>query len=195
MLENREQQLSEDTWTGLSSALFREFGDQAFDVGVTELHGCTAVIVSSTAGIWVGHFWEVPAFMDNAIFEREVLGYIVEGDGPAMPGLRQYTQPGGAFGPGKQVAIAIVTPQRRDFPAPGNYEYRNKVLRLSGVLSRLFAGRLIHNSPVIHSYGLFATDMQMWNNPEGKVLVQYDPTQPAYRVWHGTTKIVAELWH
>ncbi|KAI2615233.1 hypothetical protein GGR54DRAFT_613591 [Hypoxylon sp. NC1633] len=50
-----------------SKAFF--WGDEIATVALTGMFGCTVIVIISTAGVWVVHFWEVPSFTGQLLQE------------------------------------------------------------------------------------------------------------------------------
>jgi hypothetical protein len=168
---------------GFSNAVMTRLLNRAVAIVLTGLRGCTSLIVVSEEAVWISHLWEDPSFIgNNDIFKAQVLDPIDVGDGtPQMPGLRQYTVPGGVFAPETYPQAVIVTP----LDGSGtDLKFGDKVKQLQIKLKSVVAGlkTLNENSDVavVASYPPFRSDPRIadsrkWVN--GKVLFQYDPDE------------------
>ena len=85
---------------GTSSAKFLTFKNTAFNTAITELWGCTGVLVMSDRAIWLAHLWEGPSFLSDERFNLDVIWITEHGDRTDnFLGLAQYAHQGGSFGP------------------------------------------------------------------------------------------------
>jgi len=157
-----------------SSALARQLGNQRKDLAVHGLHGCTSVIVVSNQGIWISHFWEDQAFRTQALFQIDVLNQMRNGDGtPEMPGILQYTSPGGQFEGLQKPQAIIVTPQVRGSQIPGDLLYRSMVDQIKVSLLQMMPS----SNPIVIDYQPDSESNAQLTTYTGKILVQYDPAQ------------------
>ena len=176
-----------------SSAMYYPLLNQPFGLAVTGLYGCTSLIVTSTKGVWLSHFWENPSFNDptlnaaqqQARFQQQILSILGPGDGtPLFPGLSQFMGPNGAFAPDTNVQVIIVTPQNRYNPVPGVMMYASMAQQIAATVTQLFGGDLNtgdHGNMAGPAYYItYAPNSnpitQRWTTT-GKVLFQYDPVQ------------------
>jgi hypothetical protein len=169
---------------GLSNAVRVSFGDQAFTSVLMGLRGCSSLIVVSEKALWISHLWEAPSFLTNdADFKAQVLDSIDVGDGTDyMPGLRQYTVPGGVFAPETNPQAVIVTPLKYD----GTILYGDKVEQIQARLRSVVTGLKTLNTDndvaVVATYTPYRKDPTFANSrrwANGKVLIQYDPDEYA----------------
>ena len=105
------------------SILQRPLERQIVKLAVTNLYGCTVVIVTSRTGSWISHFWQNPSFEDDsgelnqAVFNKDVLETLdkgcafVEADNGYVSGLRCQTGAGGWFTSEREPEIVIITPR------------------------------------------------------------------------------------
>lgn len=82
----------------LATSKFILWKDVPAAIGLVGLYGCTAIVVASQKGAWIGHFWEKPHFtLDDRTFEVNVLDQIIKGRSPAdvnhIFGLAQLRSP------------------------------------------------------------------------------------------------------
>jgi hypothetical protein len=148
---------------------------------VTGLYGCTSVVVVSTKGAWISHFFEANSFLEGqAKFEQDVLDGMTSGDGtPFMQGLEQYTNLNGIFADDTDPTAIIVTPDEvpSPFPPTGNALYPNMVDQIKTRLLSIMPS-LEPNPPEVFTYTktnqFTASD---WSKSIGKVLFQFDPEQ------------------
>ena len=174
---------ADELGTTFSSGFGRKLIKNKYNAAVDDLRGCTSVIVVSQSAIWLSHFWESPSFRDikNQVagkprtnrdrlnFDEQVLNQITNGS-PHLPGLLQFTAPGGDFSAAEDPRWIIVTPRHLS-GVPGQYQYEPEVAEMKAVLGRLFPNA----PPVVADYLRYIAPGA--NAPLGKVLVQYDPFQ------------------
>lgn len=175
-----------------STALYRPLLNQPFGMAVTGLYGCTSLIIISTKGVWMSHFWENPSFIvpfddpveQQARFEQQVINILGPGDGNLFPGLTQFINSNGPFSPDSNVQAIIVTPQDRYNPLPGIRMYENMVQQIAGNVTKLFGGNYNQGNhgtlsrPVIfRDYRPDSSPLSQRWSTTGKVLFQYDPVQ------------------
>ncbi|MCJ1361949.1 hypothetical protein MMC16_001050 [Acarospora aff. strigata] len=162
---------------GTSSAKIITFGNTAFNTAITQLWGCTGVLVMSDRAIWLAHYWEGPSFQSNERFNVDVIWITERGDGTNFPGLAQYAVRGGPFGPdAKWRQIVIFSSMDRDYPKPNTYKYGQKIDSLEATLRRIVPNtdiKRLYYQPPRFEKELFA------NKREGNVLIQYEPRQPS----------------
>ena len=186
-------------WKHCSSALFRPLMDEPFSIAVKGLFGCTSLVVASTKGVWMSHFWEGPSFncslllggrpwapaLQQIIFQKSVLDYLGPGDGtPEFPGLQQYIGPGKAFGPDTQVEVSIITPLNRQNPVPGNLLFPDQVAQIARSVTQMFGGDWNAGTKGSMASRVGFLDYRPRSSVEyqlrtasGKALFQYDPVQ------------------
>lgn len=176
-----------------SSSSFHPLGNFPFSVGVAGLYGCTSLVVHSTRGVWLSHFWESPSFIDTALtldeqqlrFQQQVINILGPGDGTdGFPGLSQFMGAGGPFGPGTHIQAVIITPRDRDNPVQGVMMFAGMAQQIARTVTRLFGGdwdagnqgNLI--TPVIFAdYTPDGSDLAQDWTASGKAIFQYDPVQ------------------
>ena len=200
-----------------STGFSRPLNDKRYDAAVHGLYGCTSIVVVSRSAMWISHFWEVPSFraiganwgqprvqadIDN--FNDQVIEEMQNG-GPDIPGLTQFTAPGGQFHSEEQPVWAIVTPRANDGVA-STYRYGPEVDAIKGVLGTLFPDV----PPVVVDY-VVTNLTESAKGTIGKILFQYDPyeavitdpkdpceiyQQAIYRLWveNGSTPVLQDLW-
>lgn len=167
-----------------STAMSRTLTNKRYNAAVYGLYGCTSIIVVSKQAVWLSHFWENPSFRatgdnwgkaataaDTANFNRDVINAMQYG-ATDMPGLTQFTGPGGQFDPVQKPVWAIVTP-RAISGVEGQLKYDPEVTQIREVLQRLFPNAL----PVIIDYVPRPDQNSQMNTASGKILFQYDPFQ------------------
>lgn len=160
------------------------------------LVGCTAIVIASQQGVWIGHFWEAPSFVgDDPQFQELVLDPITNGDTNRMPSPFPLAEAGGILSSGTNVRIFISTPL--DLKT-GNQKllYPDKVEQVKSLLTA--QGAPFNGVPIEVRGYVKATQDEVENNvfdykPRTKVLIQYDnnqvdeppkPQQQAiWRVW------------
>lgn len=176
-----------------STARYQPLLNQPFGMAVTGLYGCTSLIITSTKGVWMSHFWENPSFNDpllnaaqqQARFEQQVISKLGPGDGNnIMPGLTQFITPNGQFSPDSHVQAVIITPQNRNNPVPGVRMYNNMVQQIAGNVTNLFGGNYnqgnygtLSGPVIIQDYAPNSSPISQRWTTTGKVLFQYDPVQ------------------
>ena len=178
-----------------ASALYQSFLDTPLHVWTAGLFGCTAVVIASQQGVWIGHFWESTSFLGNdAIFKKQVIDPIINGDGPRMPSPFPLAEPGGILSSGTNVQIFISTPLDSK-SNNGALLYKDRVGELESTLTGV--GRPFNGAPVTtRGYVKAMTNeeaYEMEESAQSKVLIQYDnnqvdnppklPQQAIWRVW------------
>ncbi|KAG6988919.1 hypothetical protein G7Y79_00068g096180 [Physcia stellaris] len=139
---------------GLSSALARQLGNQAFEMPSVQEGG--------------------PTDPTSPDFATDIINNLDAGDGSdQMPGIRQYTGAGWQFSLGEDPVTFIVTPRSRIDPRPGNYLYGPEVAQIKTKLRQLIPG----SEPRIFDYETKHRAEDQQNTATGKVLFQYDPVQ------------------
>lgn len=179
----------------LSSSMFYPLLDSPLDLAVAGLFGCTSLIVASTKGVWMSHFWEGPSFnatfrrpgitsaQQQYVFQRTVMDYLGPGDGtPDFPGLLQYIGPGKEFGPETHVRAAIITPTSRQ--DPNEILYPGMIYQIVQNVTRMFGGDLDTDpsgsmaEPIIYlDYRPRSSRNAQQSTAAGKAIFQYDPVQ------------------
>ncbi|KAL9130925.1 MAG: hypothetical protein Q9217_001028, partial [Psora testacea] len=173
---------------GASTGFARQLVNRRYDAAVHGLYGCTSVVVVSQSGMWISHFWEVPSFRssqqtwggprtaaDIANFNDHVINQMQNG-GPDIPGLRQFTGPGGRFDTIQRPIWAIVTP-RGNSGVAGTYRYGEEVNKIKDVLHNLFP-----SSPeVVIDYQPRSDENSQTYSASGKILFQFDPFEELVR--------------
>lgn len=120
---------------------FITFGKEVQTLTVTGLYGCTAVIVISRTGAWMGHFYETPFFRLNMPDDPNFINFVVEAMDTGVPRFQpgqQYINQyaigelrnhydkgdlGHIFDDEHDPQVMIVTPRYREFdmtPMPGS---------------------------------------------------------------------------
>lgn len=197
------------------------FYNLAFNVGVGDMFGCTAIIVASYTGMWIAHIWELNGFrqapyvgpppartpQNTQFFQQNVLNAIRNGAniGGAndCQGLQALTGQNGPFAADQKPVAVIVTPS----DATGSqsaYKYAPEVQELQTLLGQLFPGSVTVTRTYIANA---AQANNQPNNPNGKLLLQYDPfeaivqdpnnacnvlQQCTFRIWFETQPLY--LW-
>ena len=165
------------------------FFNYAFNVGVGDMFGCTAIIVASYTGVWIAHIWEIFGFRQapfvepppartpaNAqYFQQHVLNAIRNGANVGgaidVAGLQGLTGQHGPFTADQKPIVVIVTPS----DATGSqsaYKYTPEIQELQTLLGQLFPGATTVTKTYIPN---MAQANNQANNPNGKLLLQYDP--------------------
>lgn len=154
------------------------------DAVVFGLYGCTAVLITSQKGMWMGHFYESPSFSSGqAVFQKDVLDamrtgdQIVDGDGNrVMPGINEEMGTNGIFSPETTTTAVILTVQD---PATGQPLYKGFVDQIAAELPKFLPNYKAggdHGIPTIATYirrnPSNANDERL---ADGKALFQYDP--------------------
>lgn len=182
-----------------STSEFLPLEDSQVNFGVTGLCGCTSLVVASTQGVWISHFWEDPSFDDSddhpyiteeqqqEIFKREVLDVLGPGDGtPEFEGLSQYIGQGKPFGPNTYVQAVVITPgEKQQNNMPDNVMYANMVQDIVITVTRLFGGDFPNDDPGTMGTAVDVIDYLPQRDledvkeftPFGKALFQYDPVE------------------
>ncbi|CAG8973969.1 hypothetical protein HYALB_00010089 [Hymenoscyphus albidus] len=116
-----------------SVVLERELGNERVNLGITNLYGCTVVLVTSQKGVWLSQFWQYPSFVGDEAhyrFEYEVLNTLDAGCAFDQAkkgygsGIRCQTGPGGLFADPIDPEVVVITPRLRILSAPeGDTEY------------------------------------------------------------------------
>lgn len=197
------------------------FFDMAFNVGVGDMFGCTAIIVASYSGMWMVHIWELFGFrqaqyngavpartpQNTQYFQQNVLNAIRNGAnvGAAVDciGLSTLNGQNGPFAADQKPVAVIVTPSDGT-ASQSAYKYAPEVQELQTLLGQLFPG----STPVTRTYIPNAARAENQpNNPNGKLLLQYDPfeaivqdpnnacnvlQQCTFRIWFETQPLY--LW-
>lgn len=161
-----------------SSALFFPLLNQRLNVAVAGLYGCTSLVIVSTQGVWMSHFFEVPSFQNQENFKTQVLDVLGPGDGTSnMPGLNQYLGEGKAFGPNTNPRAFIITPQDRINPQPNVYMYSDMIDQLRDSITALFrnGGSPFVADPTEPGSPKSDTSSLEFNDPadEGKAILVY----------------------
>ncbi|PPJ52710.1 hypothetical protein CBER1_11354 [Cercospora berteroae] len=101
---------------GLSSSRIVSFEDKpAFNFVLENMFGCTSLIVISRKGFWISHFWEDKNFVNEELFQKEILEQMWTGRDATYVGLNDYKKPGAILDPDNGVQIMILGP--RAFPS------------------------------------------------------------------------------
>lgn len=188
-----------------SSALAFGLGTNRFDVAVQGMFGCTSLIIISTAGVWMSHFWADPSFEVNGVinqanFQAHILNRLGPGDGTnQFPGLTQYLN--NEFAADTKPVAIIMTPRFRVNPQPGVLQFQNQITQLSDQVQTIFGGTrgstgqftggTLNGVPLIVDYTPKADQYsQQWTS-SGKALFQYDPVQTRC---NGVQWAMVRLW-
>ncbi|KAI9890153.1 MAG: hypothetical protein M1814_004434 [Vezdaea aestivalis] len=163
-------------WRGVASDLRAVFGNTAGTWAATGLSGCTSVIVISHQGAWLSHLWEKPGFRPSRpgdTLEALVLDPMVNGDGAMddsagqqMDGLRH--SQGNVVPLASNPVIKIITVGHN-----GESYYPSQIGSLRVRLGTLYPTVV----PTMHLYFPSAGAQEFSNQPEGAVVLQYDPAQ------------------
>jgi hypothetical protein len=145
---------------GLNTYNYVAFGNKVKNLAMKGLFGCTAVIVVSRKGAWMGHFWEEPYFLRDLPgsdeFTKAVLD-VMEHGGPAdLPKLQYRNQwairdlrnngPGGPndlghmFDDVNEPWVIVVAPRQRDQGADAPFSYGLAVNNIMARLRSIFPG-------------------------------------------------------
>ncbi|CZR64767.1 uncharacterized protein PAC_14666 [Phialocephala subalpina] len=109
------------------------FGDQSFQIGTPDLHGCTVVTVVSKRAVYMGHFFENPAFGKQTQFQQRVINWIT--------GVGTRVGKGSALDPslfnqnGDDTRIFIMSPRAARGGAQSAQYYRTKLPQLKATLN------------------------------------------------------------
>ncbi|SPO06177.1 uncharacterized protein DNG_08866 [Cephalotrichum gorgonifer] len=193
-----------------STSNWLQFSNRVGTMGVKGLIGCTAVVVISRQGAWVGHFWE------RGYQERDVVPYLQTGKAKVywnqygVKSLRNndaLVPHGHIFDDANEPRVFIMAPRAEaDLPnggGPDNSEtaggnvlrYEDFVERLKADLRNIFGeGSTVPITTVQYSPIRFAPTPgdwrdDAWETHRGKLLVQYQPAQGTcrpeakWRVW------------
>lgn len=168
-----------------SSAITYQLNNQTLNIAVGGLHGCTSLVLMSTKGVWMSHFWEGPSFDSQSNFQQQVIDFLGPGDGTAeFPGISQFLGSGGRFGPDTHTAAVIITPRNRSNPLPGHLEYDFMIRQLQLEVTRLFRSNFprgqsgsLSSVPLILDYEPDGRPEYQTITSSGKAIFQYDPDQ------------------
>ncbi|CAI6334307.1 unnamed protein product [Periconia digitata] len=177
----------------ISSSRQFDLGNQAFDAGVSGLHGCTSVVVIAQRAIWISHLWEIPGFINTFIdpdtglsigpagdfaltsqeFEDRILNFFVDGDMTEnFPRIK--TAPNDVFGVADEIRKVLIIHPRMDTGSPaGDLRYPEKVEQIAERLRILMPS----SNPETVDYIAIDPGNAMHKDKHGTVLVQYDPNQ------------------
>ncbi|KAL9131487.1 MAG: hypothetical protein Q9217_000566 [Psora testacea] len=169
-----------------SSASYYDLLNVPFNLAVANLYGCTSLVLTSTKGIWMSHFWEQPSFFDKVLgepnpekFQKHVIDILGPGDNTGnFPGISQYIGPGKPFGPDTRTEASIVTPQDRVDPIPGETLYPDMIDKLDKEVRRLFEvndGLLNGDPKIVDYYPVYVAPPESEWIANGKVIFQYHP--------------------
>ena len=180
-------------WYRPSSAGFYPLTNFPFSVGLAGLYGCTSLIVMSTKGVWLSHFWENPSIWDPTIdamqqqlrFQQTVLDILGPGDDrPDFPGLQQYLGKGNVLGPDAHVQAVIISPRNRDDPVDGVMMFTDSVHQIARTVTRLFGGNWdthdngdLATAIIFVDYSTAFDELLHEGTSTGKAIFQYDPVQ------------------
>ena len=198
------------------------FFNYAFNVGVGDMFGCTAIIVASYTGVWIVHIWEIFGFrqaqyagnappartpQNQQIFQQNVLNAIRNGanvNGVSdVSGLQGLTGQHGPF-VAEQKPIAVIVTPSDETGSQSAYLYTPEVQELQALLAQLLPGSTTVTRTYIPNR---AQANNQPNNPNGKLLLQYDPfeaivpdpnncnnvlQQCTFRIWFETQPLY--LW-
>ncbi|KAI5459515.1 hypothetical protein BGZ63DRAFT_455139 [Mariannaea sp. PMI_226] len=157
---------------GMSSAVAKQLQGQPFNLAVTGLVGCTAVVVVSAFAVYMAHFFEAPSFQSQENFEADVLDFLTYGDNSdGMPSLWQLAHPDQTdawFQPDSGPKAFIITPLERS----GNQglAYEDQAHQLANELQAMMPSAEITIVP----YEIRFNSHDYLNTASGKVLFQYD---------------------
>lgn len=209
-----------DLWDiEVTSYNFVAFDDKVQTLALSGLYGCTAVIVVSRKGAWMGHFWEWPEFVtehaDSIKFEAQVIDVMESG----LPGLdklqyrNQYAigdlrnkddkekKLGHMFDDVNQPWAIVVAPRQRYEGTDAPLLYPFHVDSIVGRLRSIFPG-LERIFPI--GYVPMAREDISDDDPDavlrddafaterGKVLIQYQPAPKACEGAEGAPQPVAK---
>ena len=163
---------------------------------IVDLFGCTSIIVTSRKRVWISHFWEEPTFTEaSSRLTEDVLDPLINGNlNGNTPGLEDSGGPAKYAGSNKDFAITqennvkvtIITPRNRGMEDPGedDLEFNGPINSIKERLKTLLS---LNEDPKVFSYKAFDEDLYLKDTtltgdpkagfPQGKVLMQYDPTQ------------------
>ncbi|KAL9616480.1 MAG: hypothetical protein Q9160_008648 [Pyrenula sp. 1 TL-2023] len=183
LIENREP-----GGVAMSSSIRTQFGNRYNVAGIKGQEGCTTIYVIAKGGLWAAHIWEEPALSRSirdefgevlgqadplqADFQRDVLNFIQNGDGPAYPGLAADCGAGRLFDFPNVLEILYVTPQVSESIPITRHDRR--LARISALLNVLIPGV----RPVIENYVPKNDRDPTMTDVDGTVVVQYTPTNP-----------------
>ena len=168
---------------GISSALAIPLRALPLNMAVQGMYGCTSVIVISKGLVWGSHFWEGEGFKAGENnFKARVIDVLGPGDGTAkMPGLTQFTNPGGRLAPATNPRVFIITPGF--VSGSGAMFYPEQVGEITDNLKEIL-GQNVPVEPILYDPvdkppepdSDDGSDGVEWT-PEGRFLFQYDPLQ------------------
>ena len=110
-----------------SSILQRPLKKERVNIGVTNLYGCTVVLVTSMQGVWVSHLWAGSFKPNSKEFDTEILQTLDAGcvfdqrEIGGTSGLRCHTDSGGWFAEEFQPEVVVITPRLDDQTASVPY--------------------------------------------------------------------------
>ncbi|KAH8726152.1 hypothetical protein GQ44DRAFT_187156 [Phaeosphaeriaceae sp. PMI808] len=164
---------------------------------LVDLYGCTSVIVLSRKRMFMTHIWEGPTMITPQNLQTQVLDSLRNGDAGVPHGLSAFVGPGGHFENTleNKVRAFIITPYRRGGPINplhDDIQFPYEVGKIKDLLNNVLGRSDTTTIPY------FATGPDdLFEVPNGKVLIQYDPVA----VWLGradgscNTQIAGiELW-
>jgi hypothetical protein len=161
------------------------------------LYGCTAVIILSRKRMYMMHIWEQPTMMSLQLVDTDVLGVLYWGSLGVPQALRQLIAPGQDFENtlANNLHAFIITPYGSDPSNPfssNNLRYPQSVDRIKQYIYDLLGGVVAMTIP----YNSRWPD-ENFDNPYGKVLIQYDPYEAIFQPATGGCTYQAagiELW-
>jgi hypothetical protein len=171
----------------LSSSQHVEFGNELVSLGLAGLHGCSAVVVVSRRGAWVGHFWEgdtndVATAFGTAEGPTNIMQYPLGRLRGGNDGL------GSMFNDEYNPQVFILTSRIQE---DGSTD-PEVVAAIQSGLNSWWPGNNA-GAPIVYDVARNAGRDPNFNNQKGKVLVQYQPAscsqdpeeaKARWRVWH-----------
>ena len=183
-----------------SSSQFEPLGKLPFTFGVNGLYGCTSLIVHSTKGVWISHFFEDLSFFSltlnydvrdpaarrsrqQALFQEQIIDLLGPGDSSGLfVGLNTFMgadgATGGPFSEDASVEAVIITPENEN----GDRVYEDMAEQIAAEVTRLFGG--IRDAD---DNGRLASEVEFINyisqeptlgfTTNGLALFQYEPVQ------------------
>ena len=183
-----------------SSSQFVPLGKSPLTFGVNGLYGCTSLIVHSTKGVWISHFFEDPSFFSltlnydvrdpdarrtqqQAMFKEQIIDLLGPGDSSGLfVGLNTFMgadpTTGSPFSEDASVEAVIITPEKEN----GDRLYEDMAEQIAAEVTRLFGGNRAADDS-----GRLASDVDFINyisqeptpgfTTRGLALFQYESVQ------------------
>ncbi|EPE24769.1 hypothetical protein GLAREA_08622 [Glarea lozoyensis ATCC 20868] len=179
--------------------LQRPLGRERVNLGVTNLYGCTSVLVTSHKGVWLSHFWQNPSFENGEYqfiqedFKRDVLDTLDLGclfdqaENGFGPGLRCQSVPDGWFAEEFKPEAVIITPRFRHERVPlGLLHFPEQVNQIFSKLKAILP--YLPEPKIVDYYSLRGADPMtvLDNDPEFNIDehgVPYSETNPLGFSW------------